>query len=160
MRLVVAAVGRLKDGGERDVIARYKKRIQAAGPAVALTDFDEIEMPESRAATSLVRKDDEARRLLKSCSDADLRIALDEHGKSLSSQAFASWLGERRDSGIRTAAFLIGGPDGHGSDLLTKADLRLQLGAMTLPHGLARVVLVEQIYRALTLLAGHPYHRP
>jgi len=86
-------------------------------------------------------------------------VALDEHGRSLSSEAFAQWIAERRDGGAKTLAFLIGGPDGHSTEALKPATLKLSLGTMTLPHGLARVVLAEQLYRAATILAGHPYHR-
>jgi 23S rRNA (pseudouridine1915-N3)-methyltransferase len=84
---------------------------------------------------------------------------LDERGRTMSSAEFAQYLGTRRDDGIKHAALLLGGPDGHAASLRSSAQLPLSLGPMTLPHGLARVVLVEQIYRAITILSGHPYHR-
>ena len=77
----------------------------------------------------------------------------------MSSESFASFIAETRDSGIKSCTFLIGGPDGHGEPALKAAQLRLSLGSLTLPHGLARVVLIEQLYRAATILSGHPYHR-
>jgi 23S rRNA (pseudouridine1915-N3)-methyltransferase len=86
-------------------------------------------------------------------------VALDERGRDFNSQDFARWLGTRQDAGARHAAFLIGGPDGHGAEVLAAAALQLCLGRLTLPHGLARAVLAEQLYRAATILAGHPYHR-
>lgn len=158
MRLTIAAIGRLKDGGERVLVDRYVKRC-AAGRTLGLGPVDEIELPESRLAQAAERQADEAKRLLKAVASADLIIALDERGKTLGSPEFSRWLGARRDDGRRHAAFLIGGPDGHGPDALRPAALRLSLGPMTLPHGLARAVLAEQLYRAITILSGHPYHR-
>lgn len=159
MRLLIAAVGRLKDGPERELYARYADRIDAAGRGQALGPLRLIEIAESRAGSVAERKTEEARRLLEASAGAEARIVLDEGGRQLASAAFARDIAARRDNGVGTLAFLIGGPDGHGPDVLAAATLRLALGAMTLPHGLARVLLVEQIYRAATILAGHPYHR-
>jgi 23S rRNA (pseudouridine1915-N3)-methyltransferase len=160
MRFVIAAVGRLKDDAERRLVDRYTKRI-ADGRRLGLGPLVEKEIPESRLATADLRRAEESTKLLKLCTDAkaDLRIVLDERGKALSSTAFAQWLGTRRDDDAQCAAFLIGGPDGHGAAVREGAHLVLSLGAMTLPHGLARAVLAEQLYRATTILAGHPYHR-
>lgn len=158
MRLTIAAVGRLKDGAERVVVDRYLKRLTAA-KSLGLGPVLEKEIAEARQATAPERQADEAQRLLKITGDADLLIALDEHGKTLTSAAFAAWIGARRDDGRRHAAFLIGGADGHGASVRDKAHLLLSLGPMTLPHGLARAVLAEQLYRATTILSGHPYHR-
>jgi len=158
MRLIVAAVGRLKDA-ERDLYDRYAKRFDAAGRSLRLGPLQLTEIGEGRAATADLRKDDEAQRLLKAASAAEVKVVLDEGGRALSSEAFARWLAERRDGGAKAMAFLIGGPDGHGSAALDAATIKLSLGAMTLPHGLARIVLAEQLYRAATILSGHPYHR-
>jgi 23S rRNA (pseudouridine1915-N3)-methyltransferase len=158
MRLIVAAVGRLKDA-ERELCERYVERFDAAGRALKLGPLQISEIPESRASTAELRKTDEAQRLLKAASGVDAAVALDGAGRSLSSEAFARWLAGERDGGARTMAFLIGGPDGHGEEALGAAKLCLSLGAMTLPHGLARIVLAEQLYRAATILSGHPYHR-
>ena len=159
MRLLIAAVGKLKDGPERELYARYAERISGAGRAVGLGPLDLAELPESRAASPAARMADEATRLLARCSDADVRIVLDERGKSMSSQAFADKLRGLNDRSTGSLAFLIGGADGHGSAARDAASLVLSLGPMTLPHGLARIVLAEQIYRAITILSGHPYHR-
>ncbi len=86
-------------------------------------------------------------------------VALDEKGKAMDSKAFADFVAGRRDAGTHNLVFAIGGPDGHGDSLLDKAALRLAFGAMTWPHQLVRVMLAEQIYRAVTILSGHPYHR-
>lgn len=159
MRVILAAIGRLKDGGERDLYDRYSARFDAQGRAVSLGPLRLAELAESRAQTAELRKQDEAERLIAACRDADVRVVLHEAGKSLSSDAFAAWLAARRDGGARTLALMIGGPDGHGAAALGSAALQLSLGAMTLPHGLARVLVAEQLYRAATILAGHPYHR-
>ncbi len=159
MRLVIAAIGRLKDEGERALIARYMKRV-TSGRVIGISPVSIEELPESRASDVNARQADEAARLLHAAADCDLRIVLDEGGRMMSSVAFANYLGERRDAGVKAAALLIGGPDGHPASLTGKgAHLTLSLGPMTLPHGLARVVLVEQVYRAITILSGHPYHR-
>lgn len=159
MRFILAAVGRLKDGGERDLYSRYAERFDAQGRALSLGPLKLAELPESRAQSAELRKSDEAKRLLEACIAADARIALDETGQTMSSVAFARWLAAQRDAGFQTMACLIGGPDGHGPAAVQAATLKLSLGPMTLPHGIARVVLVEQFYRATTILAGHPYHR-
>jgi len=158
MRLIVAAVGRLKDA-ERELCERYAKRFDAAGRSLGLGPLAVAELNESRAGSADARKTDEAARLLKAAAAGDQYVVLDEGGKALSSTAFAAWIAQRRDGGCETLAFLIGGPDGHGEEVASAAALKLSLGPMTLPHGFARAVLLEQLYRATTILAGHPYHR-
>jgi 23S rRNA (pseudouridine1915-N3)-methyltransferase len=96
---------------------------------------------------------------LSAVARADRRIVLDEHGKSLTSEDFASFVQDARDNGARDMVFLIGGPDGHDPRVREQANLVLSMSHMTLPHGLARALLVEQLYRALTIISGHPYHR-
>jgi 23S rRNA (pseudouridine1915-N3)-methyltransferase len=159
MRLTIVAIGRLKDGPERDLYLKYAKRIDEAGRGVALGPLALSELPEAKQAGTNQRRADEAARLVASAANADFTILLDETGKTLGSEAFARLLGQRRDEGRRAVAFLIGGPDGHGTAARDHADVVLSLGLMTLPHGLARIVLAEQLYRAATILSGHPYHR-
>ena len=156
--MTIAAVGKLKDL-ERDLVARYAERFDGAGRRLALGPLKIIELPESRAGTSDERKLDEARRLEQAIVGADYRVALEEGRDQLASSEFARRLASLRDGGVQHVAFLIGGPDGHASGLVGRAQLRLALGTMTLPHGIARLVLVEQLYRAATILSGHPYHR-
>jgi 23S rRNA (pseudouridine1915-N3)-methyltransferase len=158
MRLIVAAVGRLKDA-ERDLCERYVKRLDAGGRALGIGPLTISELSESRAASVEARKAEEAAKLVKAAAAAEQFVVLDESGKSMSSVVFAAWIAARRDGGSKVLAFLIGGPDGHGADAVSGAALKLSLGPMTLPHGLARVVLIEQLYRASTILSGHPYHR-
>src|SRR5262245_43156115 len=131
MRLVIAAIGRLKDEGERALIARYMKRV-ASGRVIGISPVTIEELPESRASDVNARQADEAARLLHAAADCDLRIVLDEGGRMMSSVAFANYLGERRDAGVKAAALLIGGPDGHPASLTGKgAHLTLSLGPMT-----------------------------
>ena len=158
MRLTIAAVGRLKDDGERVLVDRYLERLTAGKP-IGIGPAREHEITEARQTTVPERQADEAGRLLKLARQCDVIVAIDERGKAMTSAAFAAWLGARRDAGTRHAAFLIGGPDGHGLAIRAVAQLTLSLGSMTLPHGLARAVLAEQLYRAVTILSGHPYHR-
>jgi 23S rRNA (pseudouridine1915-N3)-methyltransferase len=132
MRIVLGAVGRLKAGAERTLFDRYWERLEVSGRAVGL---------------------------LTAAGEQTVLVALDERGKSLTSPAFADLLKRHRDDGCKDIAFLIGGPDGHGPAVIEAARVKLSLSAMTLPHGLARVVLAEQLYRAVTILSGHPYHR-
>jgi 23S rRNA (pseudouridine1915-N3)-methyltransferase len=159
MRVSIAAVGRLKDGPDRELLDRYIKRLTQSGRAQSLAPIEVHEIPEGRGDTAALRQTDEASRLLKQVSGVEFLIALDEGGRSHTSRTFAELLGKLRDQGTQSIAFLIGGPDGHGDELRRAATLKLSLGPMTLPHGLARIVLAEQLYRATTILAGHPYHR-
>jgi 23S rRNA (pseudouridine1915-N3)-methyltransferase len=159
MRLIIAAVGRLKDGAERELLERYRDRFAAMGKRLGFGRVTWHELTESRAATAARRCTEEGAALLQAVRDADSIIALDERGKALTSQGFAELLRKTRDDGTGSMAILIGGPDGLSQAVREAARLQLSLGAITLPHGLVRIVLAEQLYRAATILAGHPYHR-
>ena len=159
MRITIAAVGRLKSGPETELSNRYIKRFDGSGRALGLGPITIQELPESRDTSDTVRKQDEAARLLHRVGEGAILIALDEHGSNLTSQAFADMVAGYRDDGTAQLAFLIGGADGHGTAVLEAARKTISLSAMTLPHGFARVVLLEQLYRAATILSGHPYHR-
>lgn len=159
MRLFIGAIGRLKDGAERDLFQKYLKRFDDTGRGIALGPSQVFELPEARATGPNERCDDEAHRLLAAVKHAETVVCLDVVGKQYSSEQLARWLGDTRDRGSKAVGFLVGGPDGHGEEALAASQVRLSLGPMTLPHGLARIVLAEQLYRAATILAGHPYHR-
>jgi 23S rRNA (pseudouridine1915-N3)-methyltransferase len=159
MRLIIAVVGRLKDGAERELFARYRDRFEAVARRLGIQPVVWHETAESRAPSAPKRSAEEGAALLRLARDADFTIALDEHGRMLSSEAFAKLLRKTRDDGAKTAAILIGGADGLSADVLAKACAKVSFGAITLPHQLARIVLAEQLYRAATILAGHPYHR-
>ena len=159
MRLIVAAVGRLKPGPERDLAARYRERIAKAGRAVGLTGIEVIEVAESRAREAERRRTEESIALAQLIPAGAAKILLDERGEDLGSVAFTNRLQGWRDHGRSAAFFLIGGPDGVADNLHEDTDLSLAFGAATWPHQMVRIMLLEQVYRAVTLLAGHPYHR-
>ena len=159
MRLLIAAIGKLKQGPERDLFAHYLGRAEALGRKLGLSPLTAIEVPESKAQAVPGRLEAEAEALLAKVPSSHKVICLAPTGDQLTSEAFARALAKFRDGGAQGLAFLIGGADGLGLAALFKADQVLSLGPMTLPHGLARIVLAEQIYRAATILAGHPYHR-
>jgi 23S rRNA (pseudouridine1915-N3)-methyltransferase len=159
MRLIISAVGRLKDGPERALLERYQERLAPLAKRLGLGPVSWHETGESRAGDAARRREEEGAALMKSLREADVTIALDVRGTALSSEAIAGLLAERRDAGAKAAGILIGGPDGLSEAVRAGAHLQLSLGAITLPHGLARIVLAEQLYRAATILSGHPYHR-
>ena len=159
MRLLIAAVGKLKHGPERELFAHYLDRAEAIGRKTGLSPLSAIEVAEAKAATAQARMEAEAKTLLAKLPSSYKLICLDRGGDQLGSEEFAQALAKFRDGGARGLAFFIGGADGLGLAAQFKADRVVSLGSMTLPHGLARIVLAEQVYRAGTLLAGHPYHR-
>lgn len=154
----VLAVGRLRAGPEGELVARYLDRARAAGAAVGLTGFEVEESPESRRRTAAERKQEEQTALLARAGGAR-RVVLDEAGRTMSSAELAALVGRWRDAAEGEVAFLVGGPDGHGDSVRAAADLVLSFGPMTWPHQLFRAMLAEQLYRAVTILARHPYHR-
>ncbi|MFO1118107.1 MAG: 23S rRNA (pseudouridine(1915)-N(3))-methyltransferase RlmH [Beijerinckiaceae bacterium] len=159
MRLTLAAVGRLKAGPERELVERYAERIAGAGKGVSLSDLAVRETEESKARRPEDRKAEEARALRALIPDGARTVTLDERGKSISSEAFAAQIGAWRDGGLRNLCFVIGGADGLDPSLRAEASLVLSFGALTLPHQIVRALVVEQLYRAVSILAGHPYHR-
>lgn len=159
MRLIIAAVGRLKDGPERTLFEKYRDRFEPLGKRLGLAPVTWHEVGESRAADTAKRRDEEGAALLKLTRDAEFVIALDERGKQLTSETFAKTLAKTRDGGAKTAGIVIGGPDGLSDAVRDVSRLQVALGVMTLPHQLVRIVLAEQLYRAATILSGHPYHR-
>lgn len=159
MRIGLFAVGRLKSGPEKELASRYIDRFAKAGPAVGLEFLRVNEVNESRASSAETRKREEAALLEKSLPEGSLLILLDERGKALDSHAFANLLGKFRDQGKRDAVIAIGGADGLDPALYERADAVLNLGSMTWPHQLVRILIAEQLYRAVTILSGHPYHR-
>lgn len=158
MRLALIAVGRLKDGPERDLCERYRERGLALGRALSLVGPEIVEIAEGRGKRAGDRKREEGEAILARLSPG-LVIALDERGRTLDSEAFAGRLGAARDAGTPAATLVIGGPDGLAEDIRARAELTLAFGALTIPHQIVRALALEQLYRAMTILAGHPYHR-
>jgi 23S rRNA (pseudouridine1915-N3)-methyltransferase len=159
MKIGIAAIGLLKSGPEKELAAEYEQRIQAAGRSAGITGFQVQDWAESRAATADLRKAEEAKRLWSAVPDDGTAIVLDERGKALTSTEFAKLIEQQAQSGCRNLNFLIGGPDGHAADTRTRALKTLSFGPMTFPHRLLRVMLLEQIYRSVTIIVNHPYHR-
>ena len=160
MRLLIASVGRAKAAPEQALCDSYCERARGIGGPLGFTKIETIIVDTSRAATATARMDEEATKLARVLPEGAHRIVLDEQGRALTSEAFAAQLAKLRDAGVRDLAFAIGGPDGLAADFKKRAQERLALGPQTWPHLLVRAMLAEQIYRALTVLAGHPYHRP
>jgi 23S rRNA (pseudouridine1915-N3)-methyltransferase len=159
MRIVIAAVGRLKQGPERELAAEYCKRAAKVGRAFGLRDIEIVEIRESRAADAERRKVEESIAIANVIPERAVIVILDERGTSLDSAALAATLREWRAEDRPAVCFVIGGADGLASSLRDRAKLKLAFGTATWPHQLVRVMLLEQLYRAGTILAGHPYHR-
>jgi 23S rRNA (pseudouridine1915-N3)-methyltransferase len=157
MRVTIAAIGRQKSGPETELVRRYVTRAEAEGRRIGL-NIQLREFPESRAASAAARKAAEAKSVIDALPAKCLLIVFDERGKGLTSGEFAAKVGHARDAG-RDVVLVIGGPDGVDEALRAKADAVISLGPMTLPHQLVRVFAAEQVYRAATILSGHPYHR-
>jgi 23S rRNA (pseudouridine1915-N3)-methyltransferase len=159
MRVVIIAIGRLKQGPERELAERYRERFDDMGRKLGLRGLEIHEVPESRARDAATRIAEEAAAISALIQEKSVMVALDERGQSIDSTAFARHLGRWRDESVANTFFLIGGADGLSPDLRRKAKLSVAFGAATWPHQIVRVMLLEQIYRAATILAGHPYHR-
>jgi 23S rRNA (pseudouridine1915-N3)-methyltransferase len=158
MRLGLICVGRLKAGPERELYARYASRI-AALRRIGLEGLDLREIDECKAKSPAERMAREAQELLALAPDDAALIVFDERGKPADSAAFAGFIGRERDAGRKSLWFVVGGPEGLDEDVRRRAAAVYSFGAMTLPHQLVRVLVAEQIYRAMTILSGHPYHR-
>lgn len=159
MKIDIIAIGKLKSGPERELVSRYVDRLAKLGPAIGIEFGRLIERPESRASSTNTRKREEADAIRSARSEGGKLILLDEGGKIPGSEAFAADIGQWRDDGARNATFVIGGADGLDASLLQESDLTLSFGRLTWPHQIVRILLAEQLYRAVTILSGHPYHR-
>jgi 23S rRNA (pseudouridine1915-N3)-methyltransferase len=159
MRLVVVSIGRLKQGPERELADRYRERFDDIGRKLGFRGLEIHEISESRARDTATRIAEEAAAISAVLPEKAVLVALDERGKNIDSAGFAQHLGRWRDEGIAATIFTIGGADGLSPELQRKAKLRIAFGSATWPHQMVRVMLLEQIYRAATILAGHPYHR-
>ncbi len=159
MRIIVAAIGRLKRGAETELCERYLKRATQTGRALGLRAIDIIEIRESRAAEAGKRMMEESIALATVIPPGAAVVLLDSHGDNLDSATLAARLTDWRRNDRPATVFVIGGPDGLAASLTEKADLKFAFGAATWPHQLVRVMLLEQLYRATTILSGHPYHR-
>jgi 23S rRNA (pseudouridine1915-N3)-methyltransferase len=159
MRILIAAVGRMKAGPERELAERYRKRAAQTGRSAGLTDVEIVEIRESRADNPERRMLEESIAIANLIPERSVTVLLDGNGENLTSGALAghlrTWRGEDRPAVV----FVIGGTDGLAAGLRERAKIAMAFGAATWPHQLARVMLLEQLYRATTILSGHPYHR-
>jgi len=159
MRLLVVSIGRLKQGPERELAERYRERFDDIGRKLGFRGLEIHEIAESRARDPATRIAEEAAAIAAAIPEKSALVALDERGQNIDSAGFARQLGRWRDDQVASTIFTIGGADGLSPDLQRKAKLRIAFGSATWPHQMVRVMLLEQIYRAATILSGHPYHR-
>ncbi|HSF95526.1 MAG TPA: 23S rRNA (pseudouridine(1915)-N(3))-methyltransferase RlmH [Thermohalobaculum sp.] len=155
MRITIAAVGRLKRGPEQLLVNDYLGRIGPLGRKLALGPAILTEIDERKARTG----QQQSAALIAAVAPGAFAIALDERGEAVSSTGFARMLEELRDRGTPETVFLIGGADGHDDALRANVGGMISFGPMVWPHMLARVMLAEQLYRAISILSGAPYHR-
>ena len=159
MRLIVIAVGRMKQGPERELAERYRKRFDEIGRKLGFRGLDIHEIPESRARDAPTRIAEEAAAIAALVPENSVLVGLDERGDNVDSVGLAKHLARLRDQSVANTVFVIGGADGLSPELRRKQKLGLAFGTATWPHQLVRVMLLEQLYRAATILSGHPYHR-
>ncbi len=159
MKFRVAAIGKLKSGPEKLLAEDYAGRIAVMGKKAAVTEIKIGDWAESQKPDAVQRMAEEETLLWSAVPQGAHVIALDERGKSYSSESFAQHLTKLRDHGAGDIVFLLGGPDGHSAATRQKAQELLAFGPMTWPHRLARIMLLEQIYRSVTIMLNHPYHR-
>lgn len=153
MKITIVAVGRLGRGPEAELVALYRDRATAAGRALGLGPVEIVEVEARKSGKAA-----EAEVLAQHLEGAHV-IACDEHGRALPSRAFAEEIARLRDDGVRKLVLAVGGADGLDPALLAAAKSKLAFGPQTWPHALARAMLAEQVYRAVTILGGSPYHR-
>lgn len=153
MKISIIAVGRLGRAVEPALAVSYAERATAAGRSLGLGPVDVVEVEARKPGKAA-----EAEVLLAQIGDAHL-IACDEHGQAMASRDFAARIAALRDQGVRRLVFVIGGADGLDASVLAAAREKLAFGPQTWPHALVRAMLAEQVYRAVTILAGSPYHR-
>ena len=159
MRLQVVAIGKLKAGPEKALAQDYRTRLEGLGRKAGISRLTVNDFAESQAQAASQRQTEEAKILAGAVPPKAFTLVLDERGKTMTSEGFAQLLQRHLDQGTQDLAFLIGGPDGHSASTRKTAGHLLSLGEMTWPHRLVRVMLFEQIYRAVTIMVNHPYHR-
>jgi 23S rRNA (pseudouridine1915-N3)-methyltransferase len=159
MRLWVFAIGHAKGTPEGALVEDFIGRAQKMGRSMGFPAVTVEELPVAKARDAATRMKEEGEKLASRLPDGAHVVLLDARGKGMTSEDFADFLGALRDAGTRDLAFVIGGPDGLGPLPGQKPGRSLAFGPQTWPHLLARALLSEQIYRAMTILAGHPYHR-
>jgi len=160
MKIISRNIGRIhaKDP-ENILIQDYKKRIDSIGKSAGIIGFDILEYEIKKNLPAEALKDEEATLLLKDTSSQDVIIALDERGKNISTIDFTNILESAQSNNIKRCFFLIGGAHGLSANVRKSANHVISFGKMTVPHKIARILLTEQIYRAMTIIQKHPYHK-
>lgn len=151
MEIIIAAIGHQKQGPELELLTKYVRQTRWN---VSVKEFED-----KKSGTAAERMKREACLLMSAVPPGAKIVVLDERGRQFGSEEFAHRLGTWQDDGIPAVVFMIGGADGHHDEMRKRADILLAFGPMTWPHMMARVMLAEQVYRAKTILDGHPYHR-
>jgi 23S rRNA (pseudouridine1915-N3)-methyltransferase len=159
VKIDLIVIGRLKAGPERDLATRYANRFKAISRRLGLDGPNQIDLHESLARRDTDRRDEEAAAILAHLPHHHALILFDETGEAMESKRFAQQIEAWRDDAQAGISLVIGGADGLAKDLLPKAKLVLAFGKMTIPHQLVRILVLEQLYRAATILSNHPYHR-
>lgn len=159
MRLQVLGIGKLKAGPEKTLSLEYQTRLEGLGRKAGITRLTVTDFAESQGQTASQRQTEEAKFLIGALAPKAFTLVLDERGKPFTSEGFSQLLQRHLDQGTQDLAFLIGGPDGHGAGTRKQAGQLISLSEMTWPHRLVRIMLLEQIYRAVTIMVNHPYHR-
>ena len=159
MRIAIIAIGKLKQGPERELALRYHDRFEETGRKLGFRGLSIHEISESRARDAPTRIAEEAASIAALIPERAAIIAMDERGDNIDSATLAKTLGRWRDESVTDTIFMIGGADGLSPELQRKAKMRIAFGAATWPHQMVRVMVLEQVYRSATILAGHPYHR-
>jgi 23S rRNA (pseudouridine1915-N3)-methyltransferase len=154
LRITLAAIGRLGRSPEAELACGWAERATAQGRSIGLGPVDILEVEPRKSGKAF-----EGEALLEACGRDVFIAACDEHGQALTSRDFAARLATLRDEGVRRLVFVVGGADGLSEAALSAARWRLAFGPQTWPHALARAMLAEQVYRAVTILSGSPYHR-
>ena len=159
MRLLILCVGNARGASEGALTDDFITRAKNMGRGMGISDVAVEEITVSKHRETPKRMQDEAERLAARIPDGAQVVLLDAKGKGMTSTDFAEMIGALRDAGTKHLVFVIGGPDGLGKLPRIKPGRSLAFGPQTWPHLMVRAMLSEQVYRALTILAGHPYHR-
>lgn len=159
MQINILAIGRMKKGSDTDLYNRYIERLKFSAKNQGFFFNKLIEIPESQKNNPLERKKEEAEKIISFLKLHDFIVFFDEKGKNYSSKEFSDLLEKKKNTGKKSSLFIIGGADGFSKDLYSKMETIISFGKMTFPHQLVRILLAEQLYRAMTILGNHPYHR-
>ena len=157
MRLIISAIGLLKKGPESELVADYLKRLRGQAKQIGISQIDILEAKERTGGDD--KKNLEAELLISQIPSDRKLIALHEHGRHITSRELANLIQKNLDQGVQNLCFVIGGADGLSETVLELAEDKICLGKMTWPHQLARVMLIEQLWRGVSILTNHPYHR-